>query len=409
MYFFYYLPVGINAPLRRFPVMTTAYAVICVLVFVIARYFPASVPFDVFNLMYVPDSGGVLNSISAAFLHFGYVHLIGNLIYLTFFGRYVEDRMGPGVFTLLYLTSAAVGNFAQGLFNIQALDQSTLAIVGASGAVSGMLGAFTVRFIRNKIDIAYWVFFPLQAYTRAGRVQMPAILAIAFWFVMQMARGLMQLEGAGMQVAYITHISGFLWGAVVAVVFGQHRQGSVESMRQKGDDYTKKGQPYAAQGMYIRYLTHRPDEAQVYGSLARAMVFSGNHQGAMKNYRKSCELLIDQGLRGACEDLYVEALRGYMGFTLESDHQLNLAFGLERNLKPKVAVQAYENFERRYPTHVEAPFALLRAAGLYRNALDEPAKARDCYEQLVDRYRDDHWVDFAREQLRQLDCDPVSP
>jgi outer membrane protein assembly factor BamD (BamD/ComL family) len=87
---------------------------------------------------------------------------------------------------------------------------------------------------------------------------------------------------------------------------------------------------------------------------------------------------------------------------LSQDHHLNLAFGLERNLKPKLAVSAYENFEKSYPQHPEAPFVLLRAAGLYWNALSEPVRADERYRELIEKYPDDQWVEFAREQIRCL-------
>ena len=109
-----------------------------------------------------------------------------------------------------------------------------------------------------------------------------------------------------------------------------------------------------------------------------------------------------QGLRGESEDLFQEAIRGYSDFTLEPNAHLSLAFGLERNLKPGLALNAYENFERRYPLHAEAPFALLRAAGIYWHVLSNFSKSDFCYRKLVEKYPDDRWVDFAHEQIRCL-------
>ncbi len=404
MYFFYYLPIGINTRVRRLPVLTSAYAAICVAVFILLKYLPDVLSYDLYNLIYVPEGGGPVSAMASAFLHLGYAHLIGNLIYLTFFGRYVEDRMGPVLFAVVFLTSAGLGSYFQGLFNTRVFDDPYTGIIGASGAISGLLGAFTVRFVRSKLRVAYWVFFPLQAYTRAGRAEIPCILAIAFWFVLQMARGVAQLDGATAHVAYVAHLTGFVWGGLLAVAFGQYREGSIESMLEKGHHYMRKSEPYAAQGAYITYLTQRSDDARAYASLARAMVLSGNTEGASKNYRRACEMLIDQGQRGETEAIYVEALRGDAQFTLSSEYHLDLAFGLERNLKPKVAVRAYENFGRDYPLHSEAAFALLRAAGLYRHTLSDPDKAALYYRRIADAYPEDQWVDFAVEQLRLIDC-----
>jgi len=76
--------------------------------------------------------------------------------------------------------------------------------------------------------------------------------------------------------------------------------------------------------------------------------------------------------------------------------------GLERNLKPELAVKAYENFQRRYPHHPEASFTLLRSANIYRSTFLDIETARDCYTHLIKRYPDDEWADFAREQIRQI-------
>ena len=115
-------------------------------------------------------------------------------------------------------------------------------------------------------------------------------------------------------------------------------------------------------------------------------------------------MLIDNGLRGETESVFVEALRGDERFTLSSEYHLNLAFGLERNLKPEAAVRAYENFGHDYPLHNEAAFALLRAAGLYRHTLSNIHKAEFFYRRIVEAYPEDQWVDFALEQIREIDC-----
>ncbi|UCG53082.1 MAG: rhomboid family intramembrane serine protease, partial [Candidatus Latescibacterota bacterium] len=268
---------------------------------------------------------------------------------------------------------------------------------------SGLMGAFTVRFFLSKLQIAYWVFLPLQAYTRAGKAEMPVVLAVALWFVLQIFRGLVQAGGFGTQVAYITHITGFLLGATTAIALGQVAEGRVDALLLRAARYMRKGEFYAAQGDYIRFLTHRPDHADTYAALARAMILSGDKEGARKNYRKACELMIDQLRRGDCEAVYQEALRGFEGFTLGADYHIKLAFGLERNLKPKLAVKAYESFAWKYPNHGESSLALLRAAGLYRQTFADIESADSCYRRLIDDYPDDVWVDFAKEQRRQLE------
>jgi membrane associated rhomboid family serine protease len=407
VYFFYYFPVGINAKLRRFPVSTWAYGGLCLLIFVMCRYFPGRVPFEFGRLVYFPDQGTWVTAVGAAFLHLGYFHLIGNLVYLLLFGRYVEDRMGGVLFSTIFVGCAGIGNILQGVFNTYVLDLPDVGIVGASGAVSGLLGAFTVRFLASKLQIAYWVFMPLQAFTRAGKAEIPVIFAVGFWFLMEFTRGLLQAGGIGTQVAYIAHVSGFLVGGAAALVSGQLTEGRVEALLRRAADYLRKGEPYAAQGDYIRYLTYRPGDPEVHAELARAMVLTRDIAGARENYRKACELLVEQKRRGESEALYQEAVRGIGDFTLGAEYQLGLAFGLERDLKPKLAVHAYEMFAGKYPDHSESAFALLRAAGIHLNALSDLEAADRLYERLLQNYPQDVWADFTREQRRKLGCQRV--
>ncbi len=406
VYFFYYIPVGINTDLRKMPVLTYAYAGLCVLVFALHRFAVNAVPFDFIRLAYFPDEGNIVTAITATFLHVGYFHLIGNLVYLGLFGRYVEDRLGSVLFTTTFVGCAAFGNLVQGMFDTYLLHTPTVGIIGASGAVSGVLGAFLVRFIRNKLRIAYWVFMPLQAYTRAGNVELPVVFALVFWFLMEFIRGAVQAGGFGADVAYAAHVSGFLLGVAVAAVSGQAAAGRIEAHFRRGVEYMRGGEPFAAQGEYLQYLTLQPGDPDAHAGLARAMALAGDFEGARRNYRISCELLIDAMRRGDSETIYQEAVRGIDDFTLGPGHQLGMAFGLERDLKPKLAVQAYEMFAAKYPSHRESAFALLRAAGLQLSAFSNSSAADTLYERLLADYPNDTWAEFAREQRRKLSCQP---
>ena len=405
VYFFYYIPIGIDAELRRIPVTTYLYAGFCVFVFAVQRYGAGVLPFEFDRLAYFPDIGSIVTAVTATFLHLGYFHLIGNLLYLVLFGRYVEDRFGGALFSAVFLGCGALGNVLQGWFNTVVLHDPYVGIIGASGAVSGMLGAFTVRFLTNKIRVAYWVFMPLQAYTRAGNAEIPAIFALASWFLLQFVQGLLQAGGFGPDVAYVAHISGFVLGALAAIVSGQWRDGRIEALSRRAADYVRNGEAYAAQGDYLEYLRQRPDDVDARAGLARAMAMTGDRTGARENYRRACERLMAAKRRGEAEALYQEAVRGIEDFALGADDQLSMAFGLERDLKPKLAVHAYEMFVAKYPAHPDSPLALLRAAGIHMNVFSDPGSAEALYGRFLANFPGDTWADFAKEQRRKLACE----
>jgi membrane associated rhomboid family serine protease len=400
MYFFYYIPVGVDAERRRFPLFTVLFTGICILVFVLNKFFANEIGMDFRNYVYYPGYSGLVPALTAAFLHVDYFHAASNLAYLFLFGRYLEDRVGPVVFAAIFVGSAVIGNLMQGWLNINVLHTNA-GIIGASGAISGILGAFLLRLRHQRVKIAYWVFAPLMATNRAGTADMHVFFAMALWVLIQVVRSLVQVTGGPASVAYMTHLSGFAFGVALTAAVGGWRAGIVDGHMVKAKRYLRRGEFYGAQDELTRYAAARPEDGFAHASLARAHVQCGNPAGAKSSYIEACLRHLANGRRGEAERVFQEARRAFDTFVLPAEAQLDLCFGLERNLKPDLALFAYEAFLRFYSDHGEAPFALLRAANLHARR-GEPARARECYENLVLRYPADPWADFAREHARRL-------
>jgi membrane associated rhomboid family serine protease len=152
---------------------------------------------------------------TSMFLHGGFLHIAGNMLYLWVFGNNIEDRMGPVVFLLFYLVAGIVAAYAQALPN----PDSTTPLVGASGAIAGALGAYLVMFPSARVLTLVPIFFFLQL------IELPAMLVLGFWFVLQAFQGVGSLE-AETGVAWFAHIGGFVFGALIAVLF--YRRSSAE-------------------------------------------------------------------------------------------------------------------------------------------------------------------------------------
>jgi len=147
--------------------------------------------------------------VTAIFLHGGWFHVLGNMLYLWVFGDNVEDSMGRGRFILFYLL---VG-FAGSLAHIFANPDSSMPTIGASGAVAGILGAYFISFPRSRVLalLPLFIFFTL--------VEIPAVLFLILWFGMQLLSGVASLAVTGQTVAWWAHIGGFLAGVLLIRLF----------------------------------------------------------------------------------------------------------------------------------------------------------------------------------------------
>ena len=215
------IPLRDDNPTTLKPVVTIGIVAVCTLVFLWQATLPPAdgerlvyglglVPAVLFGRAELPPELAMvpaeLSLFTSMFLHAGWLHLIGNMLYLWIFGNNVEDALGHVRFVGFYLVCGLAAALAQAL---QAPD-STIPMVGASGAIGGVLGAYLVLFPSARV----LVLLPLGLFTRIIRV--PAIVALGFWFVLQFLGGFVAgAEGGG--IAYWAHIGGFVAGAVLVL------------------------------------------------------------------------------------------------------------------------------------------------------------------------------------------------
>jgi membrane associated rhomboid family serine protease len=160
---------------------------------------------------FIPQAPGpspiYLTLLTSMFMHGGWLHIGGNMLFLWIFGDNVEHRVGPIVYLVFYLVAGVIASLAQ----VWVGPNSTIPSLGASGAISGVLGAYLVLFPRNRVTVFLLRFL----------VVVPAIVAIGLWAVFQFVSGLgsvaVTAETDG--VAYMAHIGGFLTGIVAGFLF----------------------------------------------------------------------------------------------------------------------------------------------------------------------------------------------
>jgi membrane associated rhomboid family serine protease len=205
------IPLRDVIPSRTVPFVTVAIIVLNAL----AWFFELSLSEHdlnrfLFHYGVVPAYFSVPSLFTSMFLHGSWMHVIGNMWYLWIFGDNIEDRLGHGRFIVFYLMCGVVAAVGQ-----VAIDpSSTLPTIGASGAIAGVMGAYFVLYPHSRvITLVIWIFIQV--------VELPAIVLLGFWFVMQLAGGVGQIASTahGGGVAFAAHVAGFLVGMGGVFVF----------------------------------------------------------------------------------------------------------------------------------------------------------------------------------------------
>jgi len=174
----------------------------------------------VFEWGVIPADFTILTMFTSMFLHGGFLHAGGNMLYLWIFGDNVEDRFGRGRFLFFYLLCGAAAAIAQTLFN----PDSRIPMVGASGAVAGVMGAYFVMYPHSRI-VTLIPFLFLQI------IEVPAVFFLGIWFLMQLLSGvgsIAQVEAGTGGVAFWAHVAGFAVGVMGGLLLRRPERERVE-------------------------------------------------------------------------------------------------------------------------------------------------------------------------------------
>jgi len=208
------IPIRDEIPTRHVPVVNYLLIAANVLVFIAMWLAGPSQETLVSRFAMIPASyndgvsaGDVFDIFTSMFMHAGFAHIAGNMLYLWIFGDNVEDRLGSGRYLAFYLVGGVVASLAHLLTN----PNSKIPTVGASGAIAAVLGAYLLLYPRSRVA----TFIPIGYFMRL--TVMPAVVVLGLWFVLQLFSGLLTIGGADVGgVAFWAHIGGFVAGIVTA-------------------------------------------------------------------------------------------------------------------------------------------------------------------------------------------------
>jgi membrane associated rhomboid family serine protease len=217
-------PIWDDIPTKKFPLITVILIALNSMVFFYQLslgekfsefiYSMGLLPFEITHHVDLFPSGPsliYLTIFSSMFMHGSIVHLLGNMLFLWIFGNNVEDYLGRKKFVIFYLVCGIAAAFTQVFFN----PDSRVPMVGASGAIAGVLGAYSVLYPRAKVTtVIIFIFF-------IRLIKIPAIIVLSFWIIYQFLYGISSLAATTGEggVAWFAHIGGFICGVILIKLF----------------------------------------------------------------------------------------------------------------------------------------------------------------------------------------------
>lgn len=211
------IPLRDDNPRRTFPAITYLLIAINVLAFLWELGLGAQLDRVIFSIAFIPRNfwvpgywiSDLTTMIASMFLHGGFMHIGSNMLYLAIFGDNIEDRLGHFRYVLFYFACGIVATLAHAFFS----PTSAIPAIGASGAIAGVLGAYLVLYPHARVTTLIPIFFFITVR------QLPAVVILGLWFVLQLFSGVGSLGVPDAQdmggVAYFAHIGGFVAGMLL--------------------------------------------------------------------------------------------------------------------------------------------------------------------------------------------------
>lgn len=356
----------------------------------------------------VPARWNPVNAITSTFLHAGWLHLIGNMLFLWMVGCNMEDRWGPWFFSLFYIFGGIAASGADALSRWG----STETCVGASGAVAAVMGAFLLRYAKTKIKF-FWLVL-LFIYPIKGTFNAAAYIMLPLWILREIVFAHFGLQQG---VANWAHIGGFAFGAGVGAVIW------VSGLEEKyfNPKYSLEGEEHQVPPEYqqAHELLGQGKIEEAKGIFKKLSIREGGYLPAMISLSK---IYADDNNRDELikitETITKRALAtDEMHFAVESFQRMHKVFP-DASVSPALqfrmassfaklslfeeAVWLYRNLAASYPNEVLAQKSLIAAGDLLAQKMGMHENAIQMYNHVIQYYSDSPMAEFAREKLKQV-------
>lgn len=394
------LPVGTNLKLQKIPWATIGLMAANLLVFVhqvtlenqgvsgILEYF-----------LFVPADRYPWQWATAMFFHGSLLHLLGNFLFLWIFGVYVEDKIGRKTYLYLYFLTGMAAHFVHGIMvGFFEPDSLFTPCLGASGAISGIMGVYVYRLYYSKVRFVITPF----CFFIPKRLQVNAVIILGYWFFQDLIGGLRSLGSPYVGIAFWAHVGGFLMGVLACRLQNYGVQAVRDKNLHVGEVYLER--PFGfGKGIEAleKVLVSEPENPDLHLRLAGAKSRVRATQEAKEHYEKAIRLLVKKDPPRAAET-FLQYWEKYLA-VLDPETQLSLNRELNRKGYFDFSVKTLEvliHNNRGPDPFLEKAFLML--ARLYGQKLHAPQKAANVWEQFFEIFPRSQWRHVAKREYEEL-------
>ena len=365
---------------------------------------------------FIPARPSPISYITSEFLHRGWLHLIFNMWFLWLAGTVLEDAWGRVLYPIVYLFSGAVALIVHSAI----FPHSIVPVIGASGAIAGLIGAFLVRFPKTRIKLAFFYWLLLRP--RMFKFHVPAYVILPIWLFGQVLWGMAGGSEAG--VAYWVHVGGFIIGVAAALVlratgWEQSADKAIEAKVSwsadprlvKAGELLAANQADAAIAELQSYLREKPDSLEAHELILRAQEKKQDFEGQKVSLNTLCRLYAQAGELSLAWHSF-ELLGNLGGEKLPRPVWMELCRYLEGQQNWERAAMEYENVAKTYSSDRASIGALVSAARIQAKKLNHREEALRLYR-LADSSPLNHldWDAAIQAGLKELGAEgqPIAP
>jgi membrane associated rhomboid family serine protease len=341
----------------------------------------------------VPSAPRLLSLATHLFFHSSFQHLLGNMVALWLIGPHVEEALGRREYAAFYLGAGMAAGLLHAFLALAVAPETAgLPLVGASGAVFGLLGLFAVRFWRTRVRL--FVFASVPAFWAVGvLVGMQVIFA-----------ALSLVSGAAAMVAYDAHLGGFAFGALLAIPLRMREASDAEYGREDAEAAERSGEIDLAVALYRRQLARTPHDPVLHATIGRLCAALGHPEAAHAHFRESLRLFArTPGAGASLVHGFLMARQSCAGLSIAPDLLARIASASEESGQFQLAIDLLTELAREHGAVPEGQMALLRLGKLHLQRLEQPQTAAAIFAEFLALHPASPLADHARHLLRDAE------